>query len=346
MQNVKVIFNSYSETKKRGWCLQNLLLSVIIPVYNVENYLPKCIKSVLMQTYSNLEIVLVNDGSTDRSGQICENFKVVDERIKVIHKQNGGLSSARNAGLDVATGQLIAFLDSDDWIEKEMYEILINLLLEHKADIASCGFKEIYPNKEIAKTNSGDVFIFDSERAIMGLFTSEKIRFEVWNKVFTKQIIGNTRFKMNQIYEDVYFDKCIFLEMKKLVFIDRPLHNYLKVRKGNTNSKFKMERLCIFDELDEFIYALKKRGTLEAAYCIQAFALWFSIGLYVEAKEFRLSQDTLRTILERIQNYYMEIDHNPYINKWKSSIFFKAPDLYAFISQMKSKISKAIRNEY
>ena len=124
-------------------------LSIIIPVFNVEEYLPKCIESVVNQTYDNLEILLINDGSTDNSGVICDNFAHKDERVKVVHKENGGLSAARNLGLSLATGHYIAFLDSDDYIDSEMYETLVDALENADADIAACGFKEIYQNKHL-----------------------------------------------------------------------------------------------------------------------------------------------------------------------------------------------------
>ena len=114
------------------------LISVIIPIYNVEQYLKECLESVINQTYRNLEIILVDDGSKDKSGKICDEYKNKDERIKVVHKENGGLSDARNAGMKIATGKYIQFIDSDDFIDKDMIETLYNLIIENEADISMC----------------------------------------------------------------------------------------------------------------------------------------------------------------------------------------------------------------
>ena len=124
------------------------LISVIVPIYNVEKYINRCIDSIIEQTYTNLEIILVDDGSTDNSGSICDEYAKKDNRIKVIHKENGGVSSARNVGLDTAIGQYITFVDSDDYIEKKYCEILLKTLKKQKADCVACGYNRIYKNKE------------------------------------------------------------------------------------------------------------------------------------------------------------------------------------------------------
>ena len=116
------------------------LISVIVPVYNVEQYLPKCIDSILAQTYENLEIILVEDGTKDSSGVICDEYAAKDARIRVIHKENGGLSSARNAGMEIARGEYFGFVDSDDWIEPEMYENLMALAQKYDADVFVKGY--------------------------------------------------------------------------------------------------------------------------------------------------------------------------------------------------------------
>ena len=120
--------------------MDNPLISIIIPVYNVEKYLAKCVESVINQTYKKIQIILIDDGSTDNSGKICDDFKLKDNRIEVIHKKNGGLSDARNAGLKIVKGDYIGFIDSDDYIEKDMYETLLCLLIENNADISIVSF--------------------------------------------------------------------------------------------------------------------------------------------------------------------------------------------------------------
>lgn len=127
------------------------LISIIVPVYKVENYLSKCLDSMICQTYKNIEIILVDDGSPDNSGKICDDYAKKDSRIKVIHKENGGLSDARNAGLKIATGKYIGFVDSDDYISVEMYEKLYNQAKKEDADIACCNYYRVKMEKNLIK---------------------------------------------------------------------------------------------------------------------------------------------------------------------------------------------------
>ena len=152
-------------------------ISVVIPIYNVEKYIERCIDSVLNQTYMNLEIILVDDGSPDRCGEICDNYAQIDKRIRVIHKENGGLSSARNAGLRIATGDYISFVDSDDWIEPHMYETLLKNAINYKAQISSGGVTDLVEKGEtyipIKSTFNGNIEIFfdNKEESIKRFFS-------------------------------------------------------------------------------------------------------------------------------------------------------------------------------
>lgn len=128
-------------------------ISVIVPIYKVENYLNRCVESIRKQTYRNLEIILVDDGSPDACGEMCDRYAQEDSRIRVIHKENGGLSDARNAGIEVATGEYIAFVDSDDWIDDKMYEVLYSTLLKYNADIAECSYRNLYADCIVEETN-------------------------------------------------------------------------------------------------------------------------------------------------------------------------------------------------
>ena len=181
------------------------LVSIIIPVYNVEKYLDKCLDSVVNQTYTNLEIILVDDGSPDRCPAICDEWKSRDSRIKVIHQPNGGLSRARNAGLKIATGEFIGFVDSDDWIEPDMYETLLSTMLETGADIVVCNFycEEVNSDAFIQKPKSPVIERYTAEEALK-LLISEKtfIHPVVWNKLFRKHLLTNLLFPEDKIYED------------------------------------------------------------------------------------------------------------------------------------------------
>lgn len=177
-------------------------ISIIVPVYNVEPYLQQCINSILNQTYQNLDIILVDDGSTDRCPKICDDYAVLDKRIKVIHKKNGGLSDARNAGLDVVSGDYIGFVDSDDWISSTMYEELINAIEGFEAEIACCDFVRI-ENQTVLETRE-----FGTARRITGrdmlreIFCKYSDNVVVWNKLYVADLFKFVRFPYGEIHED------------------------------------------------------------------------------------------------------------------------------------------------
>lgn len=171
------------------------MISIIVPIYNVEKYLPKCIESIINQTYTDLEILLIDDGSTDNSGLICDKYASIDNRIRVIHKKNGGLSDARNVGLDICKGKYISFIDSDDYIELTMYEKMIKIMINQKVDIVSCNYNHIYNNNKIPffkiKT---DELIEDKNLLYERIFTYNNFDLVVFNKLYNSIIFKNIRF--------------------------------------------------------------------------------------------------------------------------------------------------------
>ena len=208
----------------------NPTVSIIIPVYNVEKYLDKCLDSVVNQTYTNLEIVLVDDGSPDNCPAMCDAWKSRDPRINVIHQNNGGLSIARNEGLKIATGEIIGFVDSDDWIERNMVERLLSALLETDADIATCCFQQeregSKDNKEYRK--SLERKLLSSDEALKQLFLGKRfIQNVVWNKLYRRTVISDLWFPAGKLYEDGLWTAKALGNARKIVSIDYPLHHYL-----------------------------------------------------------------------------------------------------------------------
>ena len=206
------------------------LVSIIIPVYNVEKYLEKCIASVVNQTYTNLEIILIDDGSPDNCPTICDAWKERDSRIKVIHQENGGLSHARNEGLKLATGEFIGFVDSDDWIEPEMYEILLSSVEETGVDIAVCNYQSEHENSQtvIQKPESLDKKIYTAIEALELILSWKSfIRTIVWNKLFRSHLLSKILFPEGKLYEDIVWTPKIIGRSKKIVTIDLALYHYL-----------------------------------------------------------------------------------------------------------------------
>lgn len=267
--------------------MEEVKISVIVPVYKVEPYLRKCLDSILGQTYRDLEIVLVDDGSPDNCGAICDEYAAGDERIKVIHKENGGLSSARNAALDIVTGDYIGFVDSDDWVELDMFEYLLSGIQRHHADIAVCGMTEVYPDdqKEISWDRE---LVLNTEQAIAALLGPEPMENYVCNKLWKKELFQTIRFPVGCNYEDIATTYRLFELADKIVCL--PLCKYLYLQRtdsivGGRSLKNKLD----YYEMSRQRYDVLKetwpqfKSELEAQCMNSAVSLWASY--YAGSKE-------------------------------------------------------------
>jgi glycosyltransferase involved in cell wall biosynthesis len=204
------------------------LISIIVPFYNVENYLVRCLDSIVNQTYKNLEIILVNDGSTDSSLDICKRYSKNDSRIKIVNKKHGGVSSSRNAGLDAVTGEYIGFVDSDDYIDENMYMELYNNLIENNCDIATCYFCRVYGDEFYTDYNfEFDKRIFNREEAIKSILLDKELRVYLWTKLYSKKAFDNVRFPINREYEDIDVSISTLEKVDKVVFINKILYFYV-----------------------------------------------------------------------------------------------------------------------
>lgn len=204
------------------------LVSVIIPAYNIEDYIGRCLDSIISQTYKNLEIIVVDDGSRDHTGEILDNYAKKDRRIKVIHKENGGVSSARNKGIEVAEGDYIGFIDGDDLIEPEMYKILVDLLEEENADIAHCGYQMVFPDRVDYYHNTGKKKIQTTEEGLKDLLSGEIIEPGLVNKLYKKELIKNCRLDETvKINEDLLMNYQLFKLSQKSVYYDITPYSYM-----------------------------------------------------------------------------------------------------------------------
>jgi len=225
------------------------LISIIVPIYKVEKYLKKCIESILKQTYKNIEIILVDDGSPDNCGKICDYYKQMDKRIKVIHKNNGGLSEARNYGIREARGDYLLFVDSDDFIAENICEILINNINKYSADMAICNFYYVFENKKAIKnemSSKKDVQVLEKENIIREYFLNYSVDLNVaWNKLYKKDIFKGKNailFPVGKLHEDTYIMYKIYYNLNKLVRINKPLY-YYRQRNDSIISSFSIKNV-------------------------------------------------------------------------------------------------------
>lgn len=227
-------------------------ISVIVPIYNVEKYIKRCVDSVLNQTYKNLEVILVDDGSPDQCGKIADNYQSNDNRIKSVHKSNGGLSDARNYGMKYATGEYVLFVDSDDWLKEEMIETLIKLLLEHKADIVQSGFYYAYDNyllyDDRCYAEDMKPVELSKEELMKELVINEKVKNFAWGKLYKIDLIKDIPFEKGVLFEDVFWAHKVMDRVNKYVICHKPMCYYLQ-RNDSIVSTYTVRNLDIIKGL-------------------------------------------------------------------------------------------------
>ena len=226
-------------------------ISIIVPVYNVEAYLERCVESILKQTYTNLEILLVNDGSTDKSGELCDKLALRDHRIRVIHKENGGLSDARNRGIDEASSNLIGFIDSDDYIDEDMYETLYRQMVASKADLSMCGHYDVYhqiPEKQVAKIKTWELM---PEEAIKMVMEAKILSVTAVNKLYKKALFEQLRFRIGKIAEDAFIMVDLIHQCSKIVATNEKKYYYVHRENSITTQKFSLKFLNVIEAYEQ-----------------------------------------------------------------------------------------------
>lgn len=237
----------------------NPIVSIIVPIYKVERYLQQCINSICEQTYEFLQIILVDDGSPDDCGKICDINAERDSRIVVIHKENGGLSSARNAGLDVAEGEYVSFVDADDTIHPQFIEILLGLCLQYECDIAQCDYLTVAEDSIKLPINTvQSIKLYNNKQAIYKMCcTNEAAKYTIaWNKVYKKELFRDIRYPLGKIHEDEFTTYLLLWKVRKIAVINLYLYYYLQRETSIMGSAFsvkKLEALAAFKERLEFL---------------------------------------------------------------------------------------------
>ena len=235
----------------------NKLVSVIIPVYNVERYLAQCVESVLAQTYRRLEIILVDDGSTDDSGMLCDALTQRDHRIRVIHKHNGGLSDARNAGTEACNGEFVIYLDSDDYLEQDAISALVRIQEESQAGVIIGNYYYTYSDHEdIAQPDTGTVEAYPRKEAI-ALLMQGKLQTFAWGKLIRADIAKRHLFPIGKLFEDHFWTHLVFQDCETVVYSSKPMVHYRQ--RGNSISfTFNLKRLDIIEGWRERIVFLQQ----------------------------------------------------------------------------------------
>ena len=294
----------------------NEKISIIVPVYNVEKYLKKCIDSIVNQTYKNLEIILVDDGATDRSGEICDELAKLDNRIKVYHKENGGLSDARNYGVERATGDYIGFVDSDDYIDAEMYEKLYEAITKEDADVAECSFKIIYPDRVELFNDEEYYNVLGEQEYLEEYLKLKKIFGSVWTKLIKSTIAKKIEFPVGKLYEDTYYAYDLIDIVDKYVIMDNPYYNYLMRENSITNAKFNPRIFDLVEIVEKFHMNVYRNypSLKEAADCRKMYA-YFSVLNSILLEENFKNNTFYQQIINYFKENYKKLLKNKYITR-------------------------------
>lgn len=292
-------------------------LSIVVPIYNVEKYLTRCIESILNQTFTDFELILVDDGSPDNCGKMCDEYAKKDSRIRVLHKKNGGLSDARNHGIDIAKADYISFVDSDDYLSPDMYTILYNNLIENDADISTCGYYRCYHDKNVPnfKECSTDIHILSPEEAIRGVFEDKIVSVEAWAKIYKTSLFDNVRYPVSRLSEDAFTTPTLLSKAKKIVATTQPLLYYSMREDSITGSNFKKGDLDVIDayELNLKLVRDKFPSLLKQAEFRVLWAYTYVLKKMLKSRNFN-DFDEYHKIISTIRKNTFKILANPYFS--------------------------------
>lgn len=314
------------------------LISLIVPVYNVERYLDRCMESILQQTYRKLEIILVDDGSTDSSPAKCDVYAEKDSRVKVIHKPNGGLSDARNAGLSAASGSYIGYVDSDDWIEPDMYERMHWACVLHHAQLAVCRYFSEYRDRTVAGGDGSVVPLTREE--LLKIYISGHDTYviynSVWSKLFHRDLVRGVLFPKGRDSEDILYTTRAFCKVEKAVYLDQCFYHYVLDREGSIMNATKSERM-FKDEIPfwrEHISCIRQMVSPQmadlAGYHFQRRLLFY----YIDARSAK-NREAASRLVEEIKKDKTEMDriYDSGIvsrgDRLRRKLFFHSPTAYA-----------------
>lgn len=315
-----------------------MLISVIIPIYNVERYLFRCVDSVISQTYTNLEIILVDDGSTDNSCSICDKYTTIDNRVKVIHKENGGLSDARNAGLKIAKGKYVTFIDSDDWIHPNYIEILFKDIIEKHSDIAIIENVVTQSDAPTIISTFGSSVEMSSHEALARLFTKEENSFVVtWGKLYKKNLFNDVTFPKGRFHEDEFTTYKLFYKAHKICWNPRPLYYYFKRENSITTTRHPYDVLDAFEERYLFF---KEKGEVQIQSYILAPLCWQLLCAYWF--EQNNNKELSRLHISKYKYYVKDLTFLkvPIFHKICLTIFAKCPAFYSWCRKLPFHIRK------
>ena len=327
--------------------MDNELISIIVPVYKVEKYLEKCVNSILKQIYTNLEIILVDDGSPDKCGQLCDELAKTDDRIKVFHKENGGLSDARNYGVERANGEYIGFVDSDDYIHECMYEELYKAIKKSGTSIAECGVTRVYKNTLRPHYEGEDYFlVLDREGYLKEYLENKRLYGSAWCKLIHRDLAKKIKFPTGKIYEDAFYTLELLKTVDKYTLISGNYYYYYIRENSITTRSFSskdMDYIEIMNEIEDYTLAnfpiFKEQLLVRLTFAyISIFNQLLEVDNYKRKSEYKILKNKLK------DNYFKVLSNKKAPKNLKAAMFLLSANerLYKF---MLSKYKKYESNE-
>ena len=301
-------------------------ISVIVPVYKVEAYLDKCVSSIVNQTYTNLEIILVDDGSPDNCPAMCDAWAEKDSRIQVIHKTNGGLSDARNAGIAVATGELMAFVDSDDWIAPDMYKYLYQRLAEDNSDIAACGVQTVWEDETAPRTLTREgSCVLNQEEAMQAIIEESWLKQPVWYKIYKTELVRDILFPVGKYHEDVFWSYQAVGRAQRVSVSDHIGYYYLQRGGSIMGEGYSLKRLdAVEAKVQRCAYIQECFPEISA---LATKNLWFSCIYHGQLALWDLDEKAVAQVLTFLQDV---LKSNPVVADgctWKERIWLRMAQL-------------------
>ena len=320
--------------------MKNKLVSIVLPIYNVEKYIKYCLETVINQTYKNIEIILVDDGSTDMSGTICDEYERKDSRIKVIHKENGGLSDARNAGLKIANGEYITFVDSDDCIAYNFIEILVTMMEKNNAEISICNYKSVEEDFSLKEKNLEDninkVHTFNNIECIKEMYFAKikGLEFVAWGKMYLKKLFLNNEiiYPKGKIHEDTYTTYKLIYNAKKIVFNEMKLYYYRQRNGSIMNTKFNIKYLDKLEAILETCAFFDKNSQVDLLqlafndYLKNSIKLYYKLHVhYNDIEKEKIKREIIKNS-KSVYDYYIKKIKYPIAKRIYYNVIFIIPD--------------------
>lgn len=320
------------------------MISIIVPVYNVEEEIGRCIDSILAQTYREIEIILINDGSTDNSGKICDEYAQKDSRIVVIHQNNQGASSARNTGIKCAKGDFIGFVDSDDIIDADMYELLLHNMIKYECDISHCGYSYLKEDDCVDKYGTGKKYIYNGIEGLYAFIDGKLIEPGLVTKLFKRELFENIELDHSiKINEDFLMNYYLFKKSKKSVFMDVCKYKYICRKNSVTNSGFsrnhfdliKVSEVIINDSINNSYTDDKLINLCIKKKVISCFSL---INKIIVNKKFEEEFNSLRLKILSYKDNIYKSNYYSIVYKVSTAILQISPLIYTKIVKCAKKI--------